>query len=416
MNDGNIKNIVILGGGFGGVACALQMQKLIDKSKLLREQCQIILIDKNNAQTYIPALYEIASTVRDQASAYELKCCVGTPYEQICQNKAIKFIQAKINKIDASKKQIFFEGKEPLQNFDYMVIALGSVSNYFNIPGLEEFSHPLKTYEDALHLRNELENIFAGEIPNLKIAIGGAGLTGIELGGEMGSLLKQLEKKYNISSKNVEVYLIEGAPQILPGMNQKSVLVAQKRLLKLGVQIKTGKKIIKVEENKVYLDDGSILDNAFIIWTGGVKPSPILSSANLPLSSKGSIIVNEFLQSQNPKIYAVGDGAYFVNKKTGQSLVWTAPTAIAQGKCAAENIFYQLTNKPLKPFQPKDYPVVIPIGQKFAITSWHNLVVSGFSSWIFKHLIMLNHLFSILPFFPALKTWLRQMKVYIKND
>lgn len=404
------KNIVILGGGFGGVKCALVLEKLI-RRKI--NHYNIILIDQNSYHLYTPSLYEIASTLKDDAKAIALKKSISIPYEEIIKNRNIKFIQNKISGLE--NRKIIFEDNSAL-DFEYAVMALGSETNYFGIKGLQEKSLPLKTLNDAIRIRNKIEKIFSlPRFKKIKIIIGGGGLTGVELASELINYAKKLCGKYKRDRKTVKLTIIEGAPSILPSFPKSVRKIAAKRLNKLNIKIKTESFIAEVSDKNILTKDGEKIKFQILIWTGGVMSCQVAKKCDFEMVEKGAIKTGDYLECQN-NIFAIGDVSCALDRKTQKPVPWTIPQARLQAIAAAKNIANNILGKPKIKYRPKNYPFIIPIRGKWAIAYLNYFIIDGFWAWVLKQLVELRYLLSIVRPSLALKIWLRGLKIFMKND
>lgn len=432
------KNIVILGAGFGGVTCALRLEKLMRQRKQLLKNYNIVLIDKNNYHLYTPALYEAATTATNDASPINLKKVLVTPIEEILKNKRVKFIQGKIANVSAQTKTIYFDDHTSF-NFEYAVFALGAEPAYFGIPGLREYSIPLKWLDNAINIRSKirkkLDEKESGD--NLNVLIGGGGPNGIEFATELAGYLKHLIVK-NGKKIRRNITIIEGAPNILPGFDEKIVKKVVARINKLGIEIRSGFSISRISENSAQINkmqpantaEGNVhtlaqdLPFDILVWSGGVDANSLLKAAALKLEKRGRAEVSQSLTCASPdphldiaeKIYAIGDNACFYDPASNRPIPGTARVAIEQAKIAAENIFRDLTGKQKIKYLCKTYPFAIPIGGKYAICKFGSTIISGFFGWTIKQFIELYYLFSITDNWNAFWRWSRGIAIFSKND
>lgn len=432
------KNIVILGAGFGGITCALQLEKLMRRQKSLFKEYNIVLIDKNNYHLYTPALYEVATAATDDASPINLKKAIVTPIEEILKNKRIKFIQGKIANVSAQTKTIYFDDHTSF-NFEYAVFALGAEPAYFGIPGLKENSIPLKWLENGIEIRSKIRRKFGEKKSgdSFNIIIGGGGPNGIEFSTELIGYLRRLSRQPD-KKINYKVTIIEGAPNILPGFDDKVIAKAAKRLNAFGIETKAGFVISRANENSVQINkvqpENSPAGNVHtlaqdlpfdvLVWSGGVDANSLLKAAALKLEKRGRAEVSQSLTCASPnphldiaeKIYAIGDNACFYDPVSNRPIPGTARVAIEQAKIAAENIFRDLTGKQKIKYRCKTYPFAIPIGGKYAICKFGSLTISGFLGWSTKQFIELYYLFSITDNWNAFWRWARGVEIFVKND
>ena len=409
------KHIVIVGAGFGGVTAALKLEWLFKKK---RQEYEIILVDRHHHQLYTPTLYEIASIPREMNEEEYLKSSILIPISDIIGVRAITFICDECIGFDVSQKTITLRQLGAL-SYEFLILALGSETNYFNIPGLQQYSFSLKTFDDAMKLRNNIQDA-AKTKEGYRIVIGGAGATGVELAAEFVNFICSIQKQSSVHTLcNVEFLLVEAAPDILSGFDPSIVKKVRTRLERLGVRIKTNSSISRVSADIMEFRSGEREQYDILIWTGGVRGPSLFSACGLPLSAKGSLHVNEYLQiAQNrSNIYAIGDSCSFVHPVTGKPLAWNVPAAEAEARHAAVNIARIIAAKDPLPFRPaKKYPFVLAVGSKYAIADLVFARFSGLLGWIIKQLVGLRYLMRILPLSKACKIWWRSLTVSRAND
>lgn len=420
------KNIVILGAGFGGLRAAQLISKKLKALHLLQKY-EVVLVDRNEHHTFTPLLYEVATTSKETASISNLHEIATYNIGYILKNSGVKIIQAEVENIDLLQGNVYLNNKESIKS-DYLVLALGSEINYFDIPGLKENALPLKSFKDAVLIREKIWSLIE-ERKSIKILIGGGGSTGVELAGELKAWSGELRKEF--LHCNLDVSIIEAAPTILAGFNSKVKKIAEKRLKNLGIGIITNQPIVRVEKNKVLLKNGDFVFFDVLIWAGGVKSSQISSVLPLKTESKGRIEVIGKMECvpETPdlklysKTYALGDAVCFYDPNTGKPIPGVARAAISQANVVAWNVIQDIKLEmglskvaKHKVYKPMEYPYIIPIGGKYAVAKVGFLVISGFFGWFLKGLVELNYLVSILPNLYALKIWLKGLKIFVQND
>lgn len=409
------KNIVVAGAGFGGIIASLKLAKKLKRR--VGQDYQLILIDRNEHQLYTPALYEIAAIPREYNPCDELKSAILIPIQDIIKDKPIEFIKDEVVGLDSANRKLFL-GKKGIVDFEYLIIALGVETNYFGIPGLQTTSFSLKNFNDAVRLRDAVEDYFKKK-KDLKIIIGGGGATGVELAAELVNFIRSLQMEYpkNNEERTYKIILIEASPEILPGFAYSVVKKAKQRLQNLGIEILTNSPIKSATSTSVITDRRQETYD-ILIWTGGVRGSAVLEKLNLPLSSKGTVQVDEYLCADKEKrIYVVGDSAFFINPKTGKSLNGNVPVAEGEAKIAAKNILRSIRGKPRKKFVPlKKYPFILAVGGKYAIADLVYIRFSGFWGWFTKQLVELRYFLTILPIKKAIQLWFYCCRVYSSND
>ena len=413
--DSEKKYIIIVGAGFGGLRTALTLARHIPR----KTEYEIILIDRHHHHIYTPALYEVAAIPREYFNDKSLVSSILIPISEIIQGLPIRFIPDEVIGHDAADRSLILRdyGKLP---YEYLVLALGSETNYFNIPGLQEASLPLKTCDDASLLRNKIETALK-EKPSLKIVVGGAGASGVELIAELVNFTCALKEKIVALPHvcDVTFFLAEASPEILPGFDPWVVTRARKRLQSLGIVIKTGSPITRADMRTVFFADGADQEFDVLIWTGGVKGPSVFTKLNLPLSSKGTLVVGPDMRvsTREARIFAVGDNAWFENPETKKPLPWNAPAAEDEGRHVAYEILGAIRGTKPRNFQPrKRYPFILAVGGKYALADLVFVHIEGVAGWCIKHLVALRYFCFILPWPRALRLWWKDVTLYSSND
>jgi NADH dehydrogenase len=430
----NKKNIVIAGAGFGGITAALKISGWIKNFP----DYNLILLNKHNHHLYTPALYEIAAIPSDRFSLANLKLAAMVPIPDIVFGKPLTFICDELIDVKANKKEITLARQGPLP-YEYLVLSLGSETNYFNIPGLKEQGLSLKTFEDAVRVRDAIEAVVS-EKSEVKIIVGGGGASGVEVVAEFVNFIKLLRKRVRGNGGSaIRFILIEAAENILAGLEPWIAAKARKRLESLGIEIRTSLRIKSVELNNLTLDNGTTETFDLLFWTGGVKGPEIFKNLGFEVSPQGSVVIDEYLRI-NPvrsrpaegtataalgrpasngvkNIFAIGDNSSFMNPRTGKPLIWNIPIAEAEGKLISQNILLSIKKKALKRFYPRGhYPYILAVGKKFAIADLIYLKLSGITGWYLKQIVEFRYLLFILPLPKAIQALLRAIRSYTSND
>ncbi|OGZ53322.1 MAG: hypothetical protein A3B25_03750 [Candidatus Ryanbacteria bacterium RIFCSPLOWO2_01_FULL_48_26] len=420
------KKIAILGAGFGGLRVAKVLAQNIRTLNLLKKY-EVLLIDKSDRHTYTPLLYEIATTSKEIATLFDLHSVAAYNTLKLLKNTCIRFIKNEIAHIDPVGGAITLADGEEIK-CQYIVLALGSEANYFNIPGLKEYALPFKTFSDAIRIRDTVWDIAMENPGDMRIAIGGGGSTGVELAAEFKNLCGQLEKDRGCGLK---VTLIESSACVLQGLDRRIVEIATKRLEKLGVNVATGEKISMIEKNRVVFADGGKIDFDVFIWTGGVKAPTLLSRMQIQTENQNRAIVGEGMEClpQTPRlklasqIYGLGDSICFYDPITKRPIPGVARAAISQASVIAWNITQEVRaaenpsyTPKFKTYKPREYPYIIPVGGKFATAKIGPIILGGTFGWILKGLVELSYLFSIMPSIKALQIWLKGLSIFLRNE
>jgi len=358
----NKKKVLIVGGGFAGMNCA---------SKLIKDpHIHVTLIDKNNYHNFTPLLYQVATSalsVNDVATSFRR-------YFQGRANMDIKMAHA--ISLDP-KKGVVSTAEGEVYQADFIVLAAGSVVNFFNTRGAEQYSFPLYNLIHAEKLRSRIIAVFedADRNPNLidqgalNFVIVGAGPTGTEVAGAISDMLNTaLPKEFSdLALKKASVYIVDGNHVVLHAFSNESQAYAAKVLMSRGVRLNLGLLVKEVTEEYVLLSNGDKILTKTIIWAGGLKAASLADQCSLPQGHGGRITTNPELTVEGfPTIYALGDFADIL-ASDGQSLPQLGSVAKQSGEWAAANILNQIAGKPTRPFKYDDKGIMAMIGRNAAI-------------------------------------------------
>ncbi len=386
-------DVIILGGGFGGVAAARTLEHYQNKVRLT-------LIDRNNFHLFTPSLYEVATSEEPQKN-------IAIPYSHIF-NKSVSILTQEIAAIDPQSQLIRLKNGST-KHYDYAVIALGSEPAYYNIPGLQQYSIPLKKLEDAVTIKNMISKYYCNkgrENDKVRIVVGGGGFSGTELTAELTSYRSRLAKEHTLSIDCMEIIIIQGSDRLLKELDHKASAVAEERLLKGNVNIILGNHIKTVTKNYIETDKNNRYPYDIFIWTGGIQTNTTVRESGLPITQKGQLIVEDTLQVHGyPTVFAAGDNTSFIDKKTGELAPNVAEIAENQGKIAGENIYRVLTHRPLLPYTVIHTGYVVPLRDHYGIAEIGSLHITGILAWIIQQIILLRYLLSILPIHKAFNKW-----------
>jgi len=376
----NTKQVIIAGGGYGGIQVALMLDSLLKGSDI-----KISLIDKRAYHTLLPSLPEIISK-RGFSIIY---------YKDIIENKRIEFIQATITNIDLSKKLIDItdsKNNHSSLKYDFLTVSLGSQPFLPNIKGLKEYALLFNTIQDAQSIAERISD------PSLNgnIVIAGGGATGVELAGEIASVLNTRKQEYSTKSSEVNVILI--SPQILSGFPDSAVRWVKAYLGSLGVELLVCSecRVLQVKPNMIYLKNGTQVAYTMFIWTGGVTVSSLLKKTGLNIGEKGRVIVNRYLQAEGTQdVFVIGDAALVLDSK-GKALPTNAYFAEQHGRITAQNIYTLLRgeDKKLREYRPEEAgsTFAISMGKDFAVSRVGGLDLFGYSASKLKKLIKMKYL------------------------
>jgi len=376
----NKPKVVILGGGFGGLAAARALYKDAD----------VTVVDRHNYQTFLPLLYQVSTA--GLAADH-----VAYPIRGALRKTSVKFRMASPINIDHRNKEVKLDSSEVLK-FDHLIVALGSVTADFGIPGVKEFSLGMKSVSEALTIRAEIMRRFEDlcrfeDDTKLSISVIGGGPTGVEMAGAIAELIRgPLKSDQAEAAANIQVSLIEAGPRLLPPFAPSLSERTKKDLEKLGVKVLLNAAVKAIEHRKIVLKDDSVLNSEITIWAAGVKGSDAMAQLSLPTNGN-RVAVEPTMQVKNyPNIWALGDIAGALGKD-GKPLPMVAPVAIQQGKFIAKQIARLITNKPLGEFKYLDKGSMATIGRNKAIVQVRGLKIAGPIAWL---IWLWLHLFYLL--------------------
>jgi NADH dehydrogenase len=355
------KRIVILGAGYAGIFLSTNLS-----SKLDNNTTEIILIDRNNYHQLMQEIHLVASGYR---TAEQLKI----PISSLIQGKNINFIQDDIEKIVPDKNAIILKSGE--LKYDELIICLGSSTKYFNIPGADTYTLPIRSIYDASIIHDHILRII-DEAQNKKhnIVIVGAGATGISLGSALAETINASPNK-----SNIKINIIEATSTILPGWDIRVKNKTEEILKEKGIRIFHNSLVERVDQNTLFLKDGLEINSSLIIWTAGVRGYNIDIEPAIDKTNDGRIIVNEYCQANQYKnIYSIGDLAAMKNSK-GTLYPPLAQIAVRQARYLADNIaeYYIKGNNPKEKFDYEIKAQIISVGSDEYVGLLNNYLVSG---------------------------------------
>jgi len=376
----NKPKVVILGGGFGGLAAA----------RALYKSAEVTVVDRHNFQTFLPLLYQVSTA--GLAADH-----VAYPIRGALRKTNIKFRMGSPIAVDHKNNEVKLDSSEVLK-FDHLIVALGSVSADFGIPGVNEHALGMKTVHEALTIRAEIMRRFEDlcrfeDETKLSISVIGGGPTGVEMAGAIAELIRgPLKSDQANAAAHIQVSLIEAGPRLLPPFAPSLSERTKKDLEKLGVKVLLNTAVKAIEHRKIILKDDSVLNSEITIWAAGVKGSDAMAQLNLPTIGN-RVAVEPTMQVKNyPNVWALGDIAGALGKD-GRPLPMVAPVAIQQGKFIAKQIARLISNKPLTDFKYLDKGSMATIGRNKAVVQVKGLKISGPIAWL---IWLWLHLFYLL--------------------
>ncbi len=402
------KIVAIIGGGFAGVRAALDLARH-------KRDLKIILIDKNGYHSYTPDYYKLLSPSPDHKEHFSrakfrlMFSSVTIPLAEIFEgSENVEIMIAEADGFNFKNKSVKLASGEEIK-YDWLIIAAGSVSNFYGIPGLKSRALEFKTTADSLNVRNAIDEVFSCKAKQeaINIVVGGGGFTGCEVASEIINFTDQLSYLHGHPKDSVRVSIIEGSAMILGALGEWARKKAEERLKNLGVKIIVSDPVVDVQDGIISLKSGRPVAYDVLIWTAGVKANDLAEKITDIEKGKGScIVVDKYLHpDKREDIFVLGDIAYCegFDKKP---LPMTAQTAISHGIYAAYSVKRKLCGRKVFKYHPRQSRFVMPLGGKYAVIDLGWLKLSGLFGWFLKRFIALGYFLSILPFRKALKIWL----------
>src|SRR3984885_6165363 len=376
----SVTRVVIVGGGFGGLAAA----------KALKDTpAQIILIDRTNHHLFQPLLYQVATSVLAAGQ-------IGSPIRNILrrqQNTTV--ILGEVTGVDKDKKCVFVNDADRVGvpiGYDFLVLATGVTHSYFGRNEFEKFAPGLKSLADAVAIRNKIlmafEQAEAEEDPArhgdlLTFVLVGAGPTGVEMAGAIAVLVRNTLKSEfrRINPESAKIILLDMAPRVLGPFSEELAQAAKERLANLGVEVRLGHGVDQIDAGGV-LVDGARIASKTVIWTAGVAPSPAGKWLNVDTDRAGRVRIQQDLTvAGHPEIFVVGDTASL--DQDGKPLPGVAQVAIQQGRYAGNLINRKIRGKAaLAPFRYSDKGSMAVVGKGFAVLQSGRIHMARYIAWL----------------------------------
>jgi NADH dehydrogenase len=410
MNMSNKTKILILGGGFGGVYAALRL----DKTLARRADVEVTLVSCDNFLLFTPMLHEVASGDLNPSD-------IVNPIRRML--KRVQFLQADVRSIDLAAKRVHCtRDLRPLPldlDYDHLVLALGSETNFFGMQGVAENAVTMKTLGDAALLRARVLGILeaASLEPDaavrrrmLTFVVAGGGFAGVETIGAINDLVREALRYYpHLAPQEVRVVLVHPGEVVLPELGEKLGRYSQQKLADRGVEIRPGAKVTGYVNSLVAVSRGEAVPAATLIWTAGVTPNPAVAS--LPCKKeKGRVVVDEFLEVPGfAGLWAMGDCAAVPDANTGRPQPPTAQHALRQARHAAKNIEAVLTGHQKKPFRFSTIGQLASIGHRHGVANILGMNFSGFIAWFLWRSVYLLKLPRLAKKTRVALSWLLEM-------
>jgi NADH dehydrogenase len=347
---------------------------------VMGDAASITLIDRQAEHSFLPSIHEV-STGKITAKSIQI------PLETVLEPAGIRFVKGDVSTIDTKSRQVSMAEGE--LGYDCLLLATGAENNFFGVPGAERFSFRFRTPGDAVRIRQSLERLLAEGRPDAHLVIAGGGTEGVEVAGELLDLTK---------GHLAAITVIEAQQQLLPGFPAAMGGFAEKYLREQGVSVVTAERITAVREDSLILSSGRVLPQSLLIWSGGVKPSSLISGLDLPKDPAGWLIVDAHLRSPaDERIFGIGDAITIMGPDNAFPLPKLAYHAQDQAKVAAVNIASFLhQSKDLVRYEVHTRPQLISIGKNMGIYARGDTFRTG--AWVggLKKAVERRHMMSYL--------------------
>jgi len=374
--------VVILGGGFGGLAVARELERRLPR----HAHVTITLVNRDNFFLFTPMLHEVAASDLDVTT-------IVNPLRKLLRRTSL-FIGT-VDGIDTTARTVTVShaegGHTHALRYDHLVIALGAQTNFFGIPGVAERAITMKTLGDAIELRDQLirhleEADFECNVgvrrPLLTCVVAGGGFAGVETVAAVNDFLHAALPFYgNLSRHDLRVMIVHAGPSLLPELGEALGRYARERLVERGVEVVLGTRVSAIDGDVVALSDGRHVDARTLVWTAGSAANPVL--ADIPCTTeRGRIVVDACLRVRGlPNVWALGDCAHIPDAATGGAFPPTAQHALREGRCAARNIAAVLRGEPPAPFAFSTIGLLAAIGRRTGVADILGVKFSGFAAW-----------------------------------
>jgi NADH:quinone reductase (non-electrogenic) len=381
--------ILVLGGGFAGVETVKALERRLGR----RRDVEIWLVNRDNFMLFTPLLPEVCSGVLEPRH-------VVAPLRGLVHRPSTWCITADVQQIDLDARRVTVlggDGDLHRLGYDTLVLALGGVTHTFGIPGIADYAAGMKTLADAFSLRNriiemleraDLEDDEAERAAQLTFVVGGGGFSGVETAGETEDFIGRLRKRYypNIPREAIRTYLVELGERLLPEQSPDMGEYARRRLEERGHRVMLRTAIREVRENEVIVEhDGAreSIATRTVIWTGGVRPAPIIAECGVETDRGGRALTAATMQTTRDGVYAIGDCVVIPNVEdpAGRPHAPTAQNAVREAKVLADNVLARIDGRQQRPFHYTPLGQLASIGHHTGVGEVFGIKVRGLLAW-----------------------------------
>jgi NADH:ubiquinone reductase (H+-translocating) len=377
------KHILIVGGGFGGIKAALELERAGGFT--------ITLVSNNPNFRYNPSLYHTATGGMAVQS--------NIPLTHLFAGKNVQLEQGEARELNRQAKTIkTVDGRS--FHYDILILSLGMVTNYFGIKGLPEYSYGIKTLEEAERFKQHLhQQLIEDGKPDLNYVVVGGGPTGIELAGALPGYLQSIMRAHGIRTKRINIELVEAAPHLVPRMPEHMSKAIEYRLKYLGIKLILGQAVQGETADALHVG-GRALKSHTVVWTAGQANAPFFKENAFTLTDHGKVAVDEHLQAE-PDIYVLGD-----NNNTTYSGM--AQTALHDATFVARNVVRAHEGKKPKHYKPKKPTYVLPAGPHWAAVLWKGVQLYGRIGWALRSAADWIGFHDLEPWWRATEQWMTE--------
>jgi NADH:ubiquinone reductase (H+-translocating) len=410
-------HVVVVGGGFGGLNAARTLAK---------GPFDITLIDRDNYHGFWPLLYQVATAGLGSDD-------IARPIRAIFADfPNVRVRLGTVSGVDLDERTVELDGTEQI-SYDYLVLAAGSTTSDFGIPGVDEYAFPLKTLPDAMRLRNHILTTFerADAHPELidsgtlTFVLAGGGPTGVELAGAMAELTGHnlAADFHHLDVTRARIEVVEMTDHLLPGFSPTSQMAARDTLQRMGVHIRLQSTITKVSADSVTLADGTVIPTATVVWTAGVRASPLTDRLGAEKGKGGAAkVLPDLSLAGHPEVFVVGDMASDTDRH-GRPNPMLAQVAIQGGRRAAHNIHRLHDGRKTRPFHYHNHGIMATVGRRFAVAELPGGLkfqgTLGWLAWLVVHVVFLigfrNRVVVLINWSWNYLTWDRPSRVILDD-